>query len=309
MPLTRQAPNKLKTLLRSRHRQTPATTFQRIERRSATRPTIIESWRKTLRDWPPPTSSSSKMQNARVDVWVAHTESFLRAESCLAILTEEDRACLARLKAPSSRISATAARVLLRLGLSRAADRSVAPSEWQFKTTKQGKPVVAQHLPDIKFSVSHVDQLAMVAVSSSLEVGIDVENIDQSLSPDLVDNFCHSDEQSSLRSLPTPQRTREFIRLWTLKEAYTKMVGTGHSVDFTWIKFMLDPVNLEATSDFPTKSKTLFETFFVTARHSFYHASIAIDYPPRSLGSTELQIISLADPTGLDGAVPMPISD
>jgi phosphopantetheinyl transferase len=308
MPLTRRTPARPEGFVSNRRRQRSHTTLRKIERRSATRPRIIESWRKTLRHRPQTERSRVPLPTARVDVWVTHSGSLCQAKSCLALLTEGDEAYLARLHIPAVRMTATAARVLLRLGLSRAVSRSIAPSEWRFETTEQGKPVVAKPFPDLKFSVSHVDQLAVVAISPSLTIGIDAESIDQSLSPDIVHSFCHSDEQISLGNVPVPQRTREFIRLWTLKEAYTKMIGGGHSVDFTWIKFMLDPVNLQTTNDVPHK-RTLFENFYVTARHSLYHASLAMEDPPGPLVSTEIQIISLADPTGLERAIPAPLSD
>ena len=307
MPVTRPEAAKLKSAISDWSRgPSQSSETVRTERRSATRPTIIESWRKTLSCDVKQTPVRSQ-KNAPIDVWLTHIQSFIRAQSCLALLTEDDRTSLTQLQSPASRISATAARVLLRLALSRAVRQATAPSEWKFEAPPTGKPVVGPGLPNIKFSVSHIDQLVVVAVSPNLNIGIDVESVDQSLSPDLITTFCHSDEQHSLKRLPESQRTREFIRLWTLKEAYTKLIGTGHSVDFTWIKFMLDPVNFETRGDVPAK-RAVFENFHITARHSLYHVSLAVELSPHVVLPTEVQIISLADPAGLEEAVPAPIA-
>ena len=283
-----------------------------IERRSPTRPQFIEGWHKELvsklakaQATPPATATITD----RIVIWMANPDALLRAESCLKILSDEDWRSLNRIQDPSSRRSAIAGRVLSRIGLSQAADHKVAPSDWRFATAAHDKPIVAEGLPAIHFSVSHTDQFAVVAVSATLDIGIDIECVDQNVSKNVIAEFCHLDEQHAVGGLPRPQEIREFIRLWTLKEAYSKMIGLGHFLDFKSIKFTLDPVDFKsANNGQKANGSTQFETFFISYMHALFHVSLAIRHPAAAAGSTELQILNLANSAGIDAAFPASLS-
>jgi phosphopantetheinyl transferase len=273
------------------------------ERRSPNRPNFDEGWRKTIRRNSSPAARESRIdQIERIDIWVAHPDSLLRAHSCLSLLTNEDWGSLALVQNPAIRHSAMAARILLRLGLSRSVEREVAPGDWKFKAAEGHKPSVSEAFPGVNFSVSHVDELAAVAISRTLDVGVDVESVDQNVSDGVISDFCHADEQDAVRGLLPRQRAREFLRLWTFKEAYTKLIGHGHAIDFNTIKFVLDPVKLQGAGSPPHRNlRPQFESFYVSVRHGLYHVSLAIEHPERRSGSTEVQIISLADQMSIAG--------
>jgi 4'-phosphopantetheinyl transferase len=271
---------------------------QGAERRSPNRPKFSEGWRKTIEHGLP---ASEEIDH--IDIWAAHPDSLLRAHSCLKLLTEDDWASLRQIKHSAIRHSATAARVLLRLGLSRAVDREVSPSDWTFERTELDRPVVSKGLPRVNFSVAHVDELSVVAVSQRLEVGIDVESVDQNVSESVMAGFSHADEHSAVRDLLPRQKVREFLRFWTLKEAYTKMLGVGQSLDFDTIKFVLDPLALQASGDVARQAMPpQFESFYIPVDHGLFHVSLAIEHPEQRAATTEVQIISLAKPKGIGGA-------
>lgn len=284
------------------HRALQAT---RRERRSPTRPEFVEGWRKALKrklaqaQAAPP---STVEPDGCLDIWMANPVELMRAESSLRLVSEDDWTALNRIQDPTSRRSSIAARILLRIGLSRAANHTTAASDWRFDTGPHHKPTVAAGLPAINFSVSHVDQLVVVAVSRSLDVGIDVECIDQHVSKKVIAGFSHLDEQHSVGGLPHPQEIREFIRLWTLKEAYAKMTGLGHALDFKMLKFTLDPVDLAPGVDGHKNASMQFDNFYVSYKHALFNTSLAIQHPAGSAGSTEVQIISLASPNGQTAA-------
>ena len=73
------------------------------------------------------------------------------------------------------------------------------------------------------FSISHCKQGIAVAVSE-IPIGIDIEAI-RPLNESLVRKTMNSQEQTRIFSSAHPEV--EFIRLWTQKEAYVKMQGTG----------------------------------------------------------------------------------
>jgi phosphopantetheinyl transferase len=283
----------------------------RIERRSPTRPKFVEGWQKQLRSKlaeAQAAPASTAEPSGRVDIWVANPDELMQAKSSLSVLSEIDWLSLNRIQDPAMRRSAVASRVLLRIGLSWAADHKIAPSDWRFDSPALSKPMIADGLPQIHFSISHVDQLVVVALSPTLDVGIDVECIDQNVSDAVIAEFSHLDERHAIGGLPRPQELREFIRLWTLKEAYSKMLGLGHGLDFKMIKFTLDPVDLKSAGERQRHvESTQFENFYVSSHHALFHASLAIRHRAGSSGSTLVQIISLANAEGKDAAYSTPL--
>ena len=77
------------------------------------------------------------------------------------------------------------------------------------------------------FSISHCKQGIAVAVSET-PIGIDIEAI-RPFNEGLMRKTMNSEEQTYILSSLNPEI--EFIRLWTQKEAYVKMQGTGIIAD------------------------------------------------------------------------------
>jgi phosphopantetheinyl transferase len=259
------------------------------ERRSSNRPRMRTSWCKTIeadaQDFALPGSLGRK---SRVDVWIAPTDSLLRAHSARQLLTQSDWHLIDEMRGASAQATAITAKVLLRLGLSSAVDRRVAPSEWEFRRTEYGQALVASPLPDINFSVSHVDALTVVAVSTELGIGIDIEAIDQHVNAGTINDYCHPRERRAICGLPHHQRLREFIRFWTAKEAYSKLVGLGHSIEFA----SLD-------TDAMACQSAHFENFFVPINRDLYHASLAIEPAALRRGPVEVQLTNVSGPDEL----------
>ena len=98
-----------------------------------------------------------------------------------------------------------------------------------------GKPVLQQHA--LHFNLSHSGALALVAVAC-VPVGIDLEQarpeVDAAALAPLV---CHPAERAALAALPPGQRQQHFLQLWTHKEAYCKLLGTGLHKDPSLLAF------------------------------------------------------------------------
>jgi 4'-phosphopantetheinyl transferase len=80
----------------------------------------------------------------------------------------------------------------------------------------------------IRFNLSHADGVAIVAVASDREVGIDVERIDPSARLEAIaQRVLTAPELERLRALPARRQVEAFYELWTRKEAHGKARGTG----------------------------------------------------------------------------------
>ena len=91
-----------------------------------------------------------------------------------------------------------------------------------FEYNEHGKPFIVGH-PDIHFNLSHCKEAAICVVNDH-PIGVDVESI-RKYKDNLV-NYTMSDEEiNQINSSENPAAA--FIRLWTMKEATTKLIGTG----------------------------------------------------------------------------------
>jgi 4'-phosphopantetheinyl transferase len=183
----------------------------------------------------------------RVEIWaIRHSGHRLGASN--RVLTNVDREEIDGIRHVEARLRTMAARTALRTALSHAVDGQVPASAWRFTRTPYGKPYVHPELPSVHFNVSHTDGLSVIAVSRDRPVGIDIETVQTALEEEFVRTFLSQREWNAVRRLTEAQRQRDVIRLWTLKEAYAKLLGTGVSADFTSLEFDLDPVRLMANA-------------------------------------------------------------
>ncbi|HNR31080.1 MAG TPA: 4'-phosphopantetheinyl transferase superfamily protein, partial [Candidatus Hydrogenedentes bacterium] len=146
---------------------------------------------------------------------------------------ERDRA--ARLHRDEQRRHFAAFRGALRHIL--AAYLGVRPQDVPLRADKQGKPVLAPECgpPDLHFSVSHSENIALYAVYGCGPVGIDVEvprARRASSLEGLIERMLSDAEQAHLAQARSADRHNLFLGLWTLKEATAKATGAGLRTPF-----------------------------------------------------------------------------
>ena len=104
------------------------------------------------------------------------------------------------------------------------------PRNISFGHTATGKPFLIDDQGEqrLRFNLSHAGEWAIVALASSMEVGIDIEQIDSDVSVEAVaERFFSRSEFEALQEVPSEQRTLAFFTAWTRKEAYVKARGEG----------------------------------------------------------------------------------
>ncbi len=178
---------------------------------------------------------------ARVEIWFVPAGAHRLLAQDARILDRDDWAVIARVRDEAARNHLRATRITLRRALSHAVGNAVQPQAWRFETTSFGKPQVDPGLPQVHFCVSHIETMSVIAVSRDAPVGVDIETIGQACAAEVIEGFCSTKERRALTQLNEPARTRAFARLWTLKEAYAKLTGTGLAADFRFLEFGAGP--------------------------------------------------------------------
>lgn len=95
----------------------------------------------------------------------------------------------------------------------------------------------------VDISLSHTDEIMAVAVSRRGRIGVDVELADrQMVGLGTESQACTPHELAMLEAMAEHRRNGALVRLWTLKEAYSKAIGQGLRFRFTEFGFRLsDP--------------------------------------------------------------------
>ena len=109
-----------------------------------------------------------------------------------------------------------------------------------FEYNEHGKPSIVGH-PEIYFNLSHCKEAVVCAISNH-PIGIDVESI-REFKDSLVNYTMNDDEVREIEASENPASA--FIRLWTMKEATMKLVGTGISND---MKTVIDTAKYKYTT-------------------------------------------------------------
>jgi len=106
----------------------------------------------------------------------------------------------------------------------------IAPEDLAFVYGEKGKPELAEEMKGsgIKFNLSHSEDMALLAVTRGLTVGIDIEWIKPEFATEeIAGHFFAAGEVRRLQALPAAERSDAFFACWTRKEAYIKALGDG----------------------------------------------------------------------------------
>lgn len=155
------------------------------------------------------------------------------------ILSSVERARMKRFVFAKDRYRFLMTRVLVRTTLSHYA--SITPQDWIFKASAEGKPAIANDHVEantLSFNLSHTHNLILLGVTRDRALGVDVEHISNQVNAlDIAAQCFAYDEYIALQTAPEDQRAEQFLKYWTLKEAYVKACGQGLSIPLNCLSF------------------------------------------------------------------------
>jgi 4'-phosphopantetheinyl transferase len=144
----------------------------------------------------------------------------------LAALSPDERQRAARYRHPDTGRRFTAARAALRAVLGHYT--GLDPAELCFTVGRYGKPELAGPGAAVRFNLSHSGGLALLAVATGREVGIDIEQVrPRPNAVQLVERYFSAAERTEFAGLSGIDQERGFLLGWTRKEAFVKAVGDG----------------------------------------------------------------------------------
>ena len=163
-------------------------------------------------------------------VWQVPYPADYSSLGSVKVLTQDDWAEIGALRSSAIRRRAFGMRIFLREALSTAVD-AVAPRDWRFGRTVYGKPYVSCNSHNVEFSISHTNNASFLAISQTVRVGIDVAMQSVDDSHEIAALLFTRHERSMLNRASAAERAEMFLRIWTAKEAFAKLLGVGMALD------------------------------------------------------------------------------
>ena len=106
------------------------------------------------------------------------------------------------------------------------------PARTAFAEEAQGKPRLVGPRGGLHFNLSHSKELALLALGSADELGVDVEAVRPDLpGADLAAAVLDARELEQLALVPDEAQAEPFVTCWTRKEACLKAVGLGLNLE------------------------------------------------------------------------------
>jgi Phosphopantetheinyl transferase len=155
-----------------------------------------------------------------------------------------------------------------------------------------GKPYCSNY-DFIHYNLSHSNEWIVCAVSSS-EVGIDVQVIVE-FGLNIAKRFFSKDEYKYLSNCSKECRNRMFTKLWTLKESYVKLIGTGLS--FPIHSFIINDNNeMDLIDNKGKDDKYIFTTYELDSEHIL--SVCTIEKNPITIKNLSIELLKRSIYTG-----------
>ncbi|PYP02769.1 MAG: hypothetical protein DMD57_10210 [Gemmatimonadetes bacterium] len=152
------------------------------------------------------------------------------ARAAAALLSDAERQRASRFLFDRDRDRFIVGRARLRQLL--AARLGTRPESVELVYGAHGKPALARRFADsdLRFNVSHCDDVTLYAFSCGREIGVDVEAVRVlGDADDIAGRFFSHRENQAYRALERRDRPLGFFQCWTRKEAFIKALGDGLS--------------------------------------------------------------------------------
>ncbi len=107
---------------------------------------------------------------------------------------------------------------------------------------------------NLSFNLSHTTGYMVIAFATDMDLGIDIERGDRAVRLETISrHFFHEKEKKDLsESSSGGNKSKHFVRIWTLKEAFLKGLGVGLTVSPSSFMLISDGDKYKISCDDPT---------------------------------------------------------
>lgn len=180
-----------------------------------------------------------------VDVWRLRLD-IAEAEmtSYFSLLPHDEQQRAQRFTFPAKRREFIVTRGELRRIVGQILD--VDPKQITFAYTDKDKPYLTSKYQNhaITFNISHSHDMALIAITLDLDIGVDIEKIREEVKFEkLAQHYFSQNEYEALQKLPKQQLPRAFYACWTRKEAFVKALGKGIAFGLAQFSVSVDPLD------------------------------------------------------------------
>ncbi|HEX8286908.1 MAG TPA: 4'-phosphopantetheinyl transferase superfamily protein [Pyrinomonadaceae bacterium] len=225
--------------------------------------------------------SGLKLDANTIDVWLVPLELNNTSE-LKHIISDDEKARAERFRHETDKTRYITARAFLRIILGKYLQ--INPRRICFGYNKYGKPSISGDIPtNIKFNLSHSENLSLVAVTEIGEIGVDIERVKKSfVDLQMAMQFLTRREIKHFQTLSGAERDLFFFDCWTQKEAFLKACGTG---------FSLPPNQVEISS-----LSSEFANYFLADRVNTRQKSWSLQRLPAIVGYAAALAVEGANP-------------
>lgn len=209
-----------------------------------------------------------------VRIWYVEHNPNANPEDDKAFLTKADFAEFAAIRHLETRKRSLVVRAALRQVLSDSVGGKVSPDAWRFARTENGQPILVNGENNLKFNCSHTSFMSVIVVSTVGDVGVDIADASFDYADDWLGEVMSKPELKALAKLAGGKRADAVSRLWTLKEAYVKMLGTGIA-EIADVAFDLGDDRLLSGSSHDWFLQPVFRTWIVNSQGRRYSVALA----------------------------------
>jgi 4'-phosphopantetheinyl transferase len=222
------------------------------------------------------------LQSQHVDVWRIHLDLGLDSvKSFESTLSADESQRASRFHLDKDRQHFIISHFSLRDVLGRYLN--LEPAELGFSIDQYGKPSLLKH--KLEFNLSHSGSFALVAVTQSRIIGVDVERMREGISSlSIARQYFSPAEIAELETVPAEQKETAFFACWTRKEAFIKAKGLGLSLP-------LDSFDVSLTPDEPSILRAVRPQPQEATRWTL----LSLDVAPRHAGAMAVENAELKD--------------
>lgn len=182
------------------------------------------------------------LSDYKIHVYLIQFDLF-DTKKCIQYLSEDELVRAEKLKIEEKKSQFVITRSVLRLLLSSAIDKTY--QDIEFFYGEHGKPSIKESLNEIpiEFNISHSGNYALIAITLSNEVGVDIEKINSDIDhQSLSKRFFSEQEYNDLQRIDEDHQCDIFYSIWAKKESFIKATGQGVAFGLERFSVSLDEV-------------------------------------------------------------------